>query len=186
MEFNVAFEKFKERIGKTIDNLKNEHLNIRAGRANPHILDKVTVEAYGGMSPLNQLGNISVPDARTLLISVWDISLLKSVEKAILAANLGLTPTNDGKVIRISFPEPTEERRKELCKNVKALAETAKISFRTARQDIMDTLKKLKKDNNITEDDQTIFEKQVEKEMNSSVELVDKLTKDKEAEVLKV
>ena len=131
-----------DKLEKTISVLEGEYTAIRAGRANPHVLDRVEVEAYGGMSKLIELGNISALDARCLQISVWDKSLLKAVEKAILQSNLGLTPTNDGNVIRIVFPVMTQERRKELVKQIKKMGEEAKVALRNNRRDAMDVLKK--------------------------------------------
>ena len=142
-----------DKLEKTVNVLKEEFASIRAGRANPHILDKLHVEAYGGMSPLNQLGNVSAADARCLVVSPWDKSLLKSIEKAILASNLGITPTNDGNVIRLVFPELTEERRKELVKQVKRMGEDAKIAVRNNRREAMEGIKKLKNGKEISEDE---------------------------------
>ena len=131
----------EDKLEKTVSVLREEFASIRAGRANPHILDKLQVEAYGGMSPLNQLGNVSALDARCLVISPWDKSLLKAIEKAILQSNIGLNPTNDGNVIRLVFPELTEERRKELVKQIKKMGEDAKVAARNIRREAMDALK---------------------------------------------
>jgi ribosome recycling factor len=180
------FSDYVERMDKSIESMKIEFQNIRAGRANPHILDKITVEAYGAPTPLNQIGNITVAEARVLIVSVWDTSLLKAAEKAILAANIGLTPTNDGKILRLVFPEITGERRKELVKTVKTVGETAKVALRNERRDVLEGLKKLKKDNLITEDDQKTFEKDAEKLIAQKTELVEKLVKDKEDEIISV
>ena len=133
-----------DKLEKTQSVLQDELASIRAGRANPHILDKLQVEAYGGMSPLNQLGNVSAADARCLVVSPWDKSLLKSIEKAILASNIGITPTNDGNVIRLVFPELNEERRKDLVKQVKRMGEDSKIAIRNNRREAMEGVKKLK------------------------------------------
>ncbi len=156
------------------------------GRANPHILDKIVVDYYGVPTPLKQIGNIQVPEARMLLISVWDTSILKEVEKAIIAANTGIMPTNDGKVLRMVFPELTQERRKELCKTLKSLAENTKVALRNARRDINDSIKKMKKDSLISEDDAATYEKDVDKKLASQIETVDKMTKDKEQEIMSV
>ena len=134
----------EDKLDKVVSVLKDEYQTIRAGRANPHILDRLQVEAYGGMSPLNQLGNVAVSDARCLVISPWDKSLLKAIEKAILASNIGLNPTNDGNVIRRVFPELTEERRKELVKQVRRMGEDAKVAARNVRREAMDGIKKMK------------------------------------------
>ena len=186
MEVLELFDSYETKIGKTMDNFKGELVSIRAGRANPHILDKVTVDYYGTPTPINQMGNISVSEARILVISVWDASALKDVEKAILAANIGLTPNNDGKVIRLIFPELTEERRRDIVKQIKKMGEDTKVVLRNHRRDINDTLKKFKKDNVITEDEQSLYEKDVDKKLNAATDEVDKLLKAKEQEVMSV
>ncbi|MDR3263248.1 MAG: ribosome recycling factor [Clostridiales bacterium] len=185
-EIQEAFDNFVLRMEKSVDNMKTEFQNIRAGRANPHILDKITVEAYGSTTPLNQICNITVAEARVLTLTVWDKSLLKAVEKAILAANIGLTPSNDGIIIRLLFPEVTGERRKELVKSVKTIGEAGKVALRNERRDVLEVFKKLKKDNIITEDDLKTCEKDVEKLIVVKTELTEKLVKDKEEEILSV
>ena len=175
-----------DKLEKTVNVLKEEFASIRAGRANPHILDKLQVEAYGGMSPLNQLGNVSAADARCLVVSPWDKSLLKSIEKAILASNLGITPTNDGNVIRLGFPELTEERRKELVKQVKRMGEDAKIAVRNNRREAMEGIKKLKNGKEISEDEAKNLEQDVEESVVKSVDAVDKTVAAKEKELLTV
>ena len=182
----LLFDDFESRLEKSIEGLRHEFAGIKAGKANPHMLDRVTVDYYGCRTPLNQVGNVSAPEARMLVVNVWDVSMLKNVEKAILAANIGVTPTNDGKVIRLVFPELTEERRREYVKQMKAIAENCKIALRNARRDINDELKKLKKDSAITEDDLSSFEKDVDKKLNDAVGKVDKMVKDKEAEIMSV
>ncbi len=186
MEVLEVFDEFETKMSKSIASLQYEFNNMKAGRANPHILDKITVDYYGTPTPLKQIGNIQTPEARMLLITVWDTSILKEVEKAIIAANIGINPNNDGKVIRLIFPELTEERRKDLCKSIKALAENTKVALRNARRDINDSIKKFKKDNLISEDEVAIYEKDVDKKLAEQVEVVDKMTKDKEQEVLSV
>ena len=176
----------EEKMEKAIAQMKKEFGSVRTGRANPAVLDKVVVDYYGAPTPLKQMGNIQVPEARMILITVWDQSALKDVEKAILAANIGITPTNDGKCIRLIFPELTQERRKELAKQIKALSEQIKIQLRNARRDANDSLKKLKKDNIISEDEQATLEKDVDKNLTQIIEAVDKLTKEKEEEVMSV
>ena len=141
----LILEENTERLNKTVTVLKNEYVTIRAGRANPHVLDKIMVDYYGQPTPINQVGNMSVQDGRCLIVTPWDKSTLKNVEKAILAANIGLTPTNDGSVIRLVFPELTEERRKDLVKQVKKMAEDSKVAARNIRRDTLDTLKKMNK-----------------------------------------
>lgn len=183
---DLIFEEMKEKFTKTVHNFSTEMKSMRAGRANPHILDKVMVDYYGTPTPINNMANITVPEARLLVISVWDKSALKNVEKAILAANIGITPNNDGNVIRLIFPELTEERRKVLVKELKTNAENTKVVLRNARRDAIDALKKLEKDSEITEDDLKDFTADVDKALSSEIEDVDKLTKDKEQEILAV
>lgn len=185
-EVDFLFETFDEENAKTFENYKTELQGIRAGRANPHILDKVEVEYYGTMTPLNQMANVTIAEARVLVVSVWDKSALKNVEKAILAANVGITPNNDGTVIRLVFPEVTEERRRALVKDIKQGAEETKIVLRNHRRDINEELKKLKKDSTITEDDLTNFLEEVDKRLAKEIEKVDETAKKKEDEVMSV
>lgn len=185
-EVDFLFETFDEKNAKTFENYKTELQGIRAGRANPHILDKVEVEYYGMMTPLNQMANVTIAEARVLVVSVWDKSALKNVEKAILAANVGITPNNDGTVIRLVFPEVTEERRRALVKDIKQGAEETKIVLRNHRRDINEELKKLKKDSAITEDDLTNFLEEVDKRLAKEIEKVDETAKKKEDEVMSV
>lgn len=185
-EVDFLFETFDEENAKTFENYKTELQGIRAGRANPHILDKVEVEYYGTMTPLNQMANVTIAEARVLVVSVWDKSALKNVEKAILAANVGITPNNDGTLIRLVFPEVTEERRRALVKDIKQGAEETKIVLRNHRRDINEELKKLKKDSAITEDDLTNFLEEVDKRLAKEIEKVDETAKKKEDEVMSV
>lgn len=185
-EVDFLFETFDEENAKTFENYKTELQGIRAGRANPHILDKVEVEYYGTMTPLNQMANVTIAEARVLVVSVWDKSALKNVEKAILAANVGITPNNDGTVIRLVFPEVTEERRRALVKDIKQGAEETKIVLRNHRRDINEELKKLKKDSTVTEDDLTNFLEEVDKRLAKEIEKVDETAKKKEDEVMSV
>lgn len=185
-EIDLLFDVFDEENQKTFDNFKTELQTIRAGRANPHILDKVEVEYYGTMTPLNQMANVTVSEARVLVVTVWDKSALKSVEKAILAANVGITPNNDGTVIRLVFPEVTEERRRALVKDIKAGAENTKVVLRNHRRDINEDLKKLKKDSVITEDDLDNYLQEVDKRLASVIEKVEETAKKKEDEVMSV
>ncbi len=186
IEVNKIFTELNEKLQKAVDNLKSEFIGIRAGRANPHILDKVTVDYYGTPTPLQQIGNVTVQDGKVLVISVWDNGALKDVEKALIAANLGINPVNDGKVIRLVFPDLNEERRKAIAKEIKAISENSKVAIRNIRRDANDGLKKLKKDNNITEDELAGFEKDVDKSVNKFIETVDKMYKDKETEIMSV
>ncbi len=180
------FDEFETKLAGGVDNLQGEFAKLKAGRANAHILDKVTVDYYGTPTPIKQVGNISVPEARLLVISVWDTSILKNVEKAIIAANIGITPSNDGKVIRLVFPELTQETRKNLCKEIKAMSENVKISLRNARRDANDAIKKLKKDSSITEDEAATYEKEVDKLLSAKIAEIDAMTKNKEDEVMTV
>ncbi len=174
------------KMQKSIDALNNEYASIRAGRANPAILDKIKVEYYGTPTPINQLGNVSVPEARTLLIQPWDASVLKEIEKEIQKSDIGINPTNDGKVIRLSFPPLTEERRKALVKDVSKIAENSKVSVRNIRRDGIDKIKALKKDNKITEDDVKEAEDKIQKITDKYVKTIEDIAKDKEKEILTV
>lgn len=186
IEMLEVFDNYETKCGKTINSIKNELLSIRAGRANPHILDKVMVDYYGTATPINQMGNVTVSEARVLVVNVWDASALKEVEKAIINANVGVTPNNDGKVIRLVFPELTEERRVQIVKEIKKMCEDARVAIRSHRRDANDAIKKYKKDSVITEDDATKYEKEVDKILNTNIETIDKLLKDKEQEVMSV
>lgn len=179
-------KKADEKMNKTVDSLSKELASIRAGRANPGVLDKVSVDYYGTMTPINQMAAVSVPDARTLMIQPWDASTLKAIEKAILATDIGITPNNDGKVIRLSFPPLTEERRKELAKEIRKYGEEAKISVRNARRDAIDKIKAMLKAKEITEDDVKDGEKDAQKYTDKYCEDVDKLITAKEKEILEL
>jgi ribosome recycling factor len=185
-EINKELQLCGDKLNKTVSVLKSEYQNIRAGRANPHILDKISVDYYGTKTPINQMGNISVTDARSIVITLWDGSALKNVEKAILEANIGITPANDGKVLRLVFPELTEERRKDLVKQIKKMAEDAKIAARNIRRDILDAFKKMKTDKKISEDEVAVYDKEVEKLFSKSIENIDLAAKEKEKEVMTV
>lgn len=176
----------KEKMKKAIDAMQRDFSVIRIGRANPQILDRVVVDYYGTPTPLSQLANISVPEAKVLLLNVWDAGALGAVEKAIQAADLGLNPTNDGKVIRIVFPDLTEERRKELSKSVGKRAEEAKVAVRAARRDANDALKKMKKDNEISEDELKDVEDEIQKLTDAFIKDVDAQAKDKEKEIMEI
>lgn len=185
-EVKLEIEVYEESLKKAIEHLKSQFLTVRAGRANPQILNKIVVDYYGTPTHLNQMANISVPEARMLTISLWDVSMIKEVNKAIMASDIGITPTDDGKIIRLVFPQLTEERRKELVKQVKKLAEETKVVLRNERRDANEAIKKLKKDNNISEDEQQNCEKEIQKILDRSVQLVDELLKDKETEILEI
>lgn len=179
-------KQFEEKMQKSVDALYNEYANIRAGRANPHLLDKITVEYYGTPSNLQSVANISVPEARVIQIQPWEASLIKDIEKAIIASDLGLTPSNDGKVIRLVFPELTEERRKELVKDVKKKGENAKVAIRNIRRDANDMLKKQNKANEISDDEQKQQEDKVQKLTDKFIAEIDKAIDNKSKEILTV
>ena len=185
-QFEMLMMETMERTEKTISVLNGEYITIRAGRANPHILDKVLVDYYGTPTPINQVGNISVSEGRCLVISPWDASMLKVIEKQLLADNIGITPTNDGKVIRLVFPALTEERRKELVKQVKKMAEDSKVAVRNIRRDGMDALKKMKNNKELSEDEHALCEKDLDKVISESIDKIDKLCQDKEKDIISV
>ena len=176
----------KIRMEKAIVNLDEEFNTIRVGRANPHVLDRITVNYYGTPTPLQQVGNISVPEPRMLLIQPWDASLIKEIEKALNASELGIHPTSDGKVVRLVFPELTEEKRKETSKEVKKKGEAAKVAIRNIRRDMMDALKKQKKESEITEDDQKNLEEKLQKMTDEFIKKVDQRVEAKMKEVMSV
>lgn len=176
----------EEKTNKTISVLKETYIQIRLGRANPHVLDKVLVDFYGQPTPVAQMSNISVQEGKCLVIAPWDKSLLKNVEKAILGSNVGITPTNDGSVIRLVFPDLTEERRKEICKQARKSGEDSKVAVRNIRRDVLDTFKKMKTNKEISEDEYTLFEKEVNDTVNKAIESIDKLQAEKEKDVMTV
>lgn len=182
----AVFTKTKDKMEKCLDALNRDYKAIRAGRANPAILDRVTVDYYGTPTPVNQMAAISVPEPRMLMIQPWDASTLKDIEKAINTAEIGINPSNDGKVIRLAFPALTEERRKELVKDISKRGEEAKVAVRNVRRDAMDDIKKLKKDNEITEDDQKNGEKKLQDITDSYIKQVEEMVKKKEDEVLSI
>ena len=177
---------YEDKMEKTLSNLQDEYVSIRAGRANPHILDKIQVDYYGTPSSLQSVANISVPEARMIQIQPWEASLIKDIEKAILASDIGLTPANDGKVIRLVFPELTEDRRKELVKDVKKKGENAKVAVRNVRRDANDTIKKENKANEISEDEQKQLEDKIQKLTDKFVAKIDDAVEAKSAEVMTV
>lgn len=181
-----VYDKLKENLEKVITHLNVEYSSIRAGRANPKILDKVLVDYYGTPTPLYQMANISVPEPRMLVISLWDTSMIKDVIKAINEANIGINPNDDGKVIRLVFPILTEERRKELVKQTKKIAEEVKVSARNERRDALDNIKKLKKDNLITEDMEKASGVEIQKILDDYIAKIDKISQEKEKEVMSV
>lgn len=179
-------EIYESKMKKSLDSLREEYSTIRAGRANPHLLDKLRVDYYGTPSPIQSVANISVPEARIIQIQPWESKLIKDIEKAILVSDLGLTPNNDGKVIRLVFPELTEERRKELVKDVKKKSENAKVAVRNIRRDANDAFKKLNKSNELSEDELKVLEDAVQKVTDKYVSEIDKATEDKSKEILTV
>lgn len=179
-------KQFEEKMAKSVESLENEYSNIRAGRANPNILNNIKVEYYGVPTPLQQVGNVSVPEARTIVITPWETSLLKEIEKAILCSDLGLTPNNDGKSIILNFPELTEERRKDLVKDIKKKGENAKVAVRNIRRDANDHIKKQLKANEISEDEQKDYEEKVQKLTDKYVEQIEKTIENKSKEIMTV
>ena len=176
----------EEKFEKTSDVFRSDLTQVRAGRANPHVLDKIRVDYYGTPSPINQVGNIAVTDGQCLVITPWDKSLLKTIEKAIQVSDIGINPTNDGNVIRLVFPTLTEERRKEIVKQVKKMAEDAKIAVRNVRRDALDSLKKMNKAKEMTDDEYADYEAQIEKLVASAMGEVEKATSEKEKELMTV
>ena len=183
---SVDFSEYGKRMEKSLDHLAEEFGAVRAGRANAKVLDRITVEYYGSETPLAGVATISTPDARTLVIQPWDTSLLKEIQKAIQASDLGINPQNDGKVIRLIFPQLTEERRKDLTKQVKKYGEEGKVAVRNIRRDAMDEIKKQVKKSEITEDDQKNLEKELQDVTDKRCKEIDELTAKKEKELMAV
>lgn len=175
-----------DKMDKTIAVIQKDLSTLRAGRANPQILDKITVDYYGTPTALNQVGNISSPEPRLLVIAPWEASMITPIEKAIQKSDIGINPSNDGKVIRLLVPELTAERRKDLCKQVKKRIEEGKVAIRAIRRDSMEALKKMKKDSEITEDDQKNAEKELQKVTDAHIEQIDKVGTAKEKEIMEV
>ena len=182
----MDLQELEGRMIKSIDVFSQNLSEVRAGRANPAILNKISVEYYGVPTPINQVAGISVPEARTIVIQPWDASVLKAIEKAILASDIGLNPNNDGKVIRLNFPELTADRRKELAKDIRKMAEDAKVSIRSIRRDGMDIVKEEQKKSEITEDQKADFEDKIQKLTDKYVAEIDKLLENKEKEIMTI
>ncbi len=182
----VDFKEFERKMDKSLDHLHEEFGAVRAGRANPKVLDRIAVEYYGSETPLNGVATVSSPDARTLVISPWDTKLLRDIEKAILMSDLGINPQNDGRVIRLIFPQLTEERRKDLTKQVRKYAEDCKVAMRNIRRDGMDMVKNLKKKSEITEDEQKKAEKDLQDLLDKFIKKVDEATAVKEKELMAI
>lgn len=185
-EVDLFFSDYEDNITKTIDYYANELLQFRAGRANPKLLERIVVDYYGTMTPLSQMSTISVPEARMILISVWDQSQLKSVVKAIESSNLGLNPSDDGRMIRLIFPPLTEERRRDLVKEINKLTENTKVTCRNFRRDVLDEFKKMKKDGTLSEDEMESVEKEVQKKLDNAILKIDSMQQAKEKEVMEV
>lgn len=183
---NMDYSEIKERMEKTIDGFQERLAEIRAGRANPAILNKIMIDYYGTPTPINQVAGISVPEARLIVIQPWDVSILKEIEKEILKADIGINPNNDGKVIRLSFPELNEERRKEIVKDIRKIAEETKVAIRNIRRDGMDKAKAMQKNSEITEDELKDAENEIQKMTDKSVEEIDKMLATKENEVMSI
>ena len=177
---------YQEKMNKTLANLESEYATIRAGRANPHVLDKVTVDYYGVPTPINQMAGVSVPEPRMIVIQPWDMSMLKEIEKAINLAELGINPMNDGKVIRLTFPELTEERRKSLVKDIRKTAEEAKVAVRSIRRDGIDTAKTAQKNGEMTEDELSVAEAKIQKMTDANIAEIDQILEKKEKEIMTV
>lgn len=183
---NERVKPFEDKMNKTLDVLKEEYASVRAGRANPHLLDKLRVDYYGTPSPIQSVANISVPEARVIQIQPWESKMIKEIEKAILASDIGITPGNDGKIIRLVFPELTEDRRKELVKDIKKKAEAAKVAVRNVRRDANDAIKKAAKASEISEDEQKQIEDEIQKLTDKFVAEIDKATDAKTNEIMTV
>lgn len=177
---------FETKMTKSYDALLREYASIRAGRANPHVLDKIRVDYYGTPTPLQQVGNISVPEARILQIQPWEKKMIREIEKAIQMSDLGINPTNDGSIIRLVFPELTEERRKSLAKDVKKKGDEAKVAIRNIRRDANETFKKMNKSNELTEDDQKLLETKIQKLTDKYIAEIDKAIDEKTKEIMTV
>lgn len=174
----------QDKMNKTIAVLKRDLGGLRAGRANPQLLERILVDYYGSPTPINQMGNISSPEPRLLVINLWDPKMIPNVEKAIQKSDLGINPSNDGKFIRLIFPELTEERRRELVKTIKKKAEEAKVAIRSIRRDANETLKKQKKESEITEDDQKLLEEEAQEITDASIKEIDRIASEKEKEIM--
>ncbi len=177
---------YEDKMKKTLEVLQSDYSTIRAGRANPHVLDKIKIDYYGTPTPIQQVGNINIPEARMIVIQPWEKSLLKAIEKAILTSDLGINPTNDGNVIRLVFPELTEERRKDLSKDVKKKGDNAKVAIRNIRRDANDSFKKMEKSGEMSEDDRKLAEEKIQKLTDKMVEKIDAAIEVKTKEIMTV
>ncbi len=177
---------FEENLDKKLSWLNSEYMTIRAGRANPRMLDKILVNYYGTMTPIKQMANIAVPEARLMTITPWDMNMVKEINKAIQSSDLGVNPSDDGRMIRLAFPMPTEERRKELLKTTRKLAEEAKVGMRNERRDVLEVFRKQEKNKEISKDDLELVEKEIQKLTDKYTESVDKTSQEKEKEILAI
>jgi len=182
----IVYDEYENKMKKTIEVLQGQYSTIRAGRANPSVLDQIKVEYYGTPTPINQIAGVSTPDPRTLMITPWDAASLKLIEKAIMTSDLGINPANDGRVLRLQFPQPTEERRKELIKQVYKQAEESKVAIRNIRRDAVENFKAQKKKGEITEDDLTDTEKDLQKLTDNYIKEIDKVAGKKESEIKEI
>jgi ribosome recycling factor len=182
----MDYTNLKDRMEKSIKAYSEKLSEIRAGRANPAILNKVRIDYYGTPTPINQVAGVSIPEARLIVIQPWDVSILKDIEKAILASDIGINPNNDGKVIRLAFPELNEERRKEIVKEIKKIAEEAKVAIRSIRRDGIDEAKTKQKNSEITEDELKVAETEIQKITDKNIEEIDKILANKETEIMNV
>ena len=182
----MNYDDIKEKMEKTLSVFEGNLAEIRAGRANPAILNKIKIDYYGVPTPISQVAGVSVPEARLIVIQPWDLSVLKEIEKEILKSDIGINPNNDGKVIRLNFPELNEERRKEIVKNIKKIAEDAKVAIRSIRRDGIEEFKKKQKDSEITEDELKMAEDEIQKITDKNIEEIDKMVANKEKEVMSV
>jgi len=185
-KIHMDLNKIEEKMNKTIEVLEQNYAEVRAGRANPAILNKVKVDYYGTPTPINQVAGISVPEARLIVIQPWDVSILKEIEKEILKADIGINPNNDGKVIRLAFPELNEERRKEIVKDIKKMAEESKVAIRSSRRDGIDEAKKMQKESLMTEDELRDAEERIQKLTDKKIEEIDSILSNKEKEIMSI
>lgn len=184
MEMEEVFDLTEEKMGKTVSVLNSEYASLRAGRANPAVLDKIKVDYYGTPTPINQTAAVAVAEARVLNIQPWDASMLKKIEKAILASDIGINPQNDGRIIRLVFPSLTEERRRDLCKEVRRTAEEARVSIRAVRRDGVEKVKKMEKASEITEDDLKLAEKKLQDLTDKFIKQIDEASDEKEKDIM--
>jgi len=185
-EIEMYLEEYKDNMAKVVNHLQDELLQIRAGRANPKLVERIMVDYYGTMTPINQMATISVPEPRMIMVNAWDISMVRAISKAIQESNLGLNPSDDGKSVRLIFPQLTQERRKELAKEVNKMMEQAKIPCRNARRDTIEAFRNMKKNGEITEDEMARLEKDVQKMLDDTTAKIEQLASSKEKEIMEI